>query len=99
MPRACGGRLGFLVEKGESESRRLFASVDVEHLFAGAERSITVAGTRLAAHAHPTHFRVGLGGSVQLSDRVPVLHGLLGYSASGKDNQDFMAEVRMEIRF
>ena len=93
------GWLGLLAETGNSKTHRLFASVDIEHQLAGAGKSVTVAGTRLTAQAHPTLVRLGLGGAVRLSDHAPSLQGLLGFSTAGSGNQRLTAEVRMEFSF
>lgn len=93
------GRVGLLVEKGEEDTRRLFASVDIEHKFLGAEKSIIVASTKLSARAHPTRFRLGLGGTMRLGARVPLLQGQLGFTTAGNSTYDYLAEMKMKFSF
>lgn len=93
------GSVGLLVEKGDKETRNLFASVDIEHQFSGAENTVSVAATKLSARAYPTRVRLGLGGSMRLSDRVPSLQGLLGFITAGNSNYDFLAEFKIKFSF
>ncbi len=93
------GRVGLLVEAGEKEARHLFASVDIEHEFSNAGKTVTVAGTPLAARLYPTRVRTGLGGSVGLGDNLPILQGSLSYTTAGHGNHDFLAEIRMKFNF
>ncbi len=92
-------RSGTPVETANSETRRVVVSFDVEHQILGAEESVTVTGTELAAQTRPTFLHAGFGGSVRLGDRALSLQGRFGFSTAGSGNRDFTTEIGMAFRF
>ena len=92
------GRVGIRAESSDIIGGDLFATLDLEHDISSSGHSVQVDDTTLQMETETTRVRVGAGGSAEWDDGRSSLHGSIGLSFGG-DDQEYSTGIGFTFAF